>query len=200
MGESHALPQWAPRITPAEVRGLYDLDAQGIYDEDLIADVGYGLLARCESFIRANEATAGRARCPNCGAIVRHHANEKEPLRCSCGWSLPWSDYFATIQHKQLYGAEPVVALFGDFVERFPRAQTAQQRMVLIDTLLHGFHWYAKTGEPTRPVAVNLIDLRLDDVIAFLDDLTYGDHSAPGARERKAEWDRRIVYARSWGK
>ena len=66
-----------------------------------------------------------------------------------------------------------MVTLFQDFVERFPRAQTAQQRMVLIDTLLHGFHWYAKTGEPTRPVAVNLIDLRLDDVIAFLDDLTW---------------------------
>ena len=119
---------------------------------------------------------------------------------CGCGWSLSWGDYFETIQRKQLSGAEPVLALFGSYVDRFPEATTPRARMLLIDELLHGFHWYAKTGEPTRPVAVNLIDLRLDDVIAFLDDLTYGDRSAPGARERKAEWDRRIVYTRSWGK
>ncbi len=72
--------------------------------------------------------------------------------------------------------------------------------MILIDTLLHGFHWYAKTGEPTRPVAVNLIALRLGDVMDFLDELSYGDPSTPGARERKAEWDTRIIDARGWGR
>ncbi|MCU0521634.1 MAG: hypothetical protein MUF84_13190 [Anaerolineae bacterium] len=200
MKDPHALPTWAPRVRPDEIRRLYHLDAQGIYNDDLIADVGYGLLARCESFIRANEAVAGRARCPACGAIVNHHTGKEEVLQCACGWSLPWADYFATFQHKQLSGAGPVITLFQDFVERFPRAQTAQQRMILIDTLLHGFHWYFKTGEPTRPVAVNLIDLRLGDVMAFLDELTYGEQSTPGARERKAEWDTRIVHARSWGR
>jgi hypothetical protein len=93
-----------------------------------------------------------------------------------------------------------VLALFQDFVDRFPRAQTAQQRMILIDTLLHGFHWFLNTGKPTRPVAVNLIALRLRDVIACLDELTYGKNSTPGARDRKAEWDSRIENARNWQK
>ena len=87
-----------------------------------------------------------------------------------------------------------------DFVDRFPRAQTAQQRMVAIDTLLHGFHLYFKNGEPTRPVAVNLIAMRLWDVIAFLDDLSYGERSTPGTQATKTAWDRQIENARGWGK
>lgn len=200
MKNPHALPAWAPRVRPEKVRRLYELDAQGIVDDELIDDVGYGLLARCESFIRAVAAARGEARCPNCGATVAHSHDKQEVLRCACGWSLTWGAYFATIQHKQLSGAEPVLALFGDFVERFPRAGTPQARMILIDTLLHGFHWYYKTGEPTRPVAVNLIEMRLWDVITFLDELTYGRESVEGARARKAEWDKRIQHALSWGK
>ena len=200
MSDLNALPTWAPQVRPEKIRRLYQLDAQGIYDDDLINDVGYGLLVRCASFIQANRGVAGWALCPNCGVEIEHAVDKAEILQCACGWSLPWSDYFATIQHKQLSGAEPVIKLFRDFVEGYPRARTAQQRMILIDTLLHGFHWYAKTGEPTRPVAVNLIALRLGDVMDFLDELSYGDQSTPGARKRKAEWDTRIAHARSWGR
>jgi ribosomal protein L37AE/L43A len=195
----HTVPTWAPRVRPEKVRRLYALDAQGIYDDDLIMDVGYGLLARCESFIQAVAATRGRARCPSCGAVVAHEGDKEALLQCDCGWSLSWGAYFATIQHKQLSGAEPVLALFGEFVERFPKARTPQARMILIDTLLHGFHWFLKTGEPTRPVAVNLIEMRLGDVIRFLDALSYGEGSTPGTQDKKAEWDERVQNALSWG-
>jgi len=185
-------------VAPTKIRRLYELDAQGIYDDDLILDVGYGLLARCESFIAAVAASQGRAKCPLCDATVEHSHGKSEEMHCTCGWSLTWGDYFATIQHKQLSGAEPVLALFRDFVDRFPRARIPQQRMILIDTLLHGFHIYAKTGNPTRPVAVNLIEMRLWQVIEFLDELTYGPASTLGAQDRKAAWDEDIRYARGW--
>lgn len=196
----HMLPQWAPRVRPEKVRRLYALDAQGIYDDELIDDVGYGLLARCESFITACAASSGRATCPRCGVVIAHGRDKAEVLRCDCGWSLSWGDYFATIQHKQLSGAEPVLELFQTFVDGFPKARTPRARMILIDTLLHGFHWFFKTGEPTRPVAVNLIAMRLGEVIAFLEELTYGDGSTSGLRAKKAEWDERIEYAKSWGR
>ena len=196
----HALPTWAQRIKPEKIRRLYQLDSQGIYDDELIVDVGYSFLARCESFIRANQAVHGYAECPLCGAVVHHLVRKEDLLQCACGWSLFWADYFATIQHKQLSGVEPVLTLFQDFIDRFPKAQTPQQRMILIDTLLHGFHWFLNTGKPTRPVAVNLIALRLRDVIVFLDELTYSESSTPGTRDRKFEWDRRIVDARNWQK
>ena len=53
------LPQWARRVPKRKIRQLYETDAQGIYDLDLINEVGYALLARCESFVTANRAREG---------------------------------------------------------------------------------------------------------------------------------------------
>ncbi len=192
------VPAWAPRVSQREIRLLYETDARGICDAALIDRVGYGLLARCESFLDACDAVAGRARCPRCAAVVEHDGRQETVLRCACGWRLAWGEYFKTIQHRQLSGAEPVLALFRDFVRAFPAARTPQERLLLIDRLIHGFHRYYKTGGPTRPVAVNLIEGRLGEVVAFLDSLTYGDGSTPGTREQFAAWSEGIEANRDW--
>lgn len=189
------IPTWAPRVTQAEIRQLYETDAKGIYDENLIDEVGYGLLARCESFIDANEAREGRARCPCCSSVVEH---DHTTLRCNCGWELPWGDYFKTIQHVQLSGAEPVLNQFRIFVKGFPSARTPREKMLSIDRLIHGFHLYYKKSSPTRPVAVNLIEGRLSEVVAFLDLLTYSDKSTQGIKENYTDWDRKIDVNREW--
>jgi hypothetical protein len=194
------MPVWAPRVPQHKIRQLYETDALGIYDRDLIDEVGYALLARCEGFIAAVRAVAGEARCPCCGAVVSHTGRKEELLRCACGWELTWGAYFSTIQHKQLSGAEPVVRLFREYVAAYPAARTAREKMLLIDRLLHGFHWYYKDNSPTRPVAVNLIEGRLGDVIAFLDSLTYGEHSTPGTKENCDVWNERVETARSWSR
>lgn len=192
------MPVWAPRVSKLKIRQLYETDARGIYDRELIDEVGYGLLARCESFITACRAASGEAACPRCGAIVAHEGQGEELLRCRCGWELTWGAYFGTIQHKQLSGAEPVLAQFREYVAAYPAARTARERMLLIDRLLHGYHWYYKDGTPTRPVAINLIEGRLWDVIAFLEGLTYGEQSTPGTRETYSTWDERADVARGW--
>ena len=178
------------------IRRLYETDAKGIYDEDLIDEVGYGLLARCESFITANRARAGELPCPRCARPVRR----AELMRCPCGWELCWADYFKTMQHKQLSGAEPVLKQFEDFVNAFPSARTPQEKVMLIDRLIHGFHWYLKdkVNSPTRPVAVNLIEGRMGEVVAFLDSLSYSEKTAPGIRTNLAEWDKNIEANRRW--
>ena len=192
MEDAGQLPTWAPRVSQSLIRRLYELDAQGIYDGDLLDEVGWALRARCQSFVSAVEAVRGSAPCPVCGEIVRHHAEPDETLHCSaCGWQLPWRDYFATIQHKQLSGAEPVLELFREFIAAFPLATTSQQKMLQIDRLVHGFHYYLAFG-PTRAVAVNLIEGRLHEVIDFLDSLSYGDASTPGLRESREEWRQTI--------
>ncbi len=184
---------------PAElIRRLYETDAKGIYDEELINEAGYGLLARCQSFLAANEAAHGRAMCPLCAHPIPHSGDKEEVLTCpECGWQLTWGEYFATFQHKQLSGAEPVLALFRDFVCRFPAARSARERTILIDRLLHGFHWYQKHGH-TRPVAVNLVEGKLPEVIAFLDELTYGETSTPGLAQTREEWVRNSQNVRQW--
>ena len=191
---SNRLPRWAPRVSKRKIHQLYETDAQGIYDLDLIDEVGYGLLVRCESFITANRAREGELPCPECGRTVRR----EETLHCPCGWTLPWADHFKTIRHKQLSGAEPVIQQFQDYVDAYPAARTPQEKMLLIYRLIHGFHWYLKTGGPTRPVAVNLIEGRLSDVVAFLDRLSYGEKSTPGMVETYAQWDANIEANRNW--
>jgi hypothetical protein len=197
MNESHELPAWSPRVRPALVRQLYLQDAQGIQDEALANEVGFGLLLRCQSFIEANEAVAGRAACPRCRQMVRHDGKKETVLRCSCGWSLAWGDYFHTIQNKQLSGAEHVINLFQTFVDRFPTAQAYKDKMVLIDQLLHGFHWYVKQGH-TRPVAINLLQGKLPEVIAFLDELSRGPESTAGVEEHYREWHENSRNVREW--
>jgi ribosomal protein L37AE/L43A len=199
MVDDHETPAWAPRVRQAKIRKLYENDAQGIYDDELIDDVGYSLLVRCQSFIEAVEAAQGKATCPRCRSSVVHTGNKEELLHCdACGWELSWGEYFKTFRHKQLSGAEPVIRLFQEFVSAFPAARTAREKVLWIDRLIHGFHWFAKTDTPTRPVAINLIQGRLRQVIEFLDSLTYGEKSTPGTAEKKAEWNQNIQTARSW--
>ena len=52
--KSDAAPRWAPRVRRSKIRRLYETDALGIYDDELIDDVGYALLARCRSFLAAS--------------------------------------------------------------------------------------------------------------------------------------------------
>lgn len=198
MNKKQLLPQWAPRLPKKIIRRLYLNDALGIRDEGLIDDVGFRLLMRCRSFITANKAVQGQATCPACSSIIPHNKRKDESLVCGCGWKLSWSDYFDTIQHKQLSGAEPVITLFTKFVKQFPLSRSYTEKIVLIDEVLHGFHWYAKNNTPTRPVAINLIEGRLKDVIDFLDMLSYSKKSVSKLSTTKRVWEENIKAARSW--
>ena len=192
-------PVWAPRLDQSLLRRLYEADAQGIQDDELLDEVGWRLKARCESFITAVEAARGRVQCPACGQIVLHHAGVDEILRCaSCGWEMPWRVYFKSFQHKQLSGADAVLALFGEFVAQFPKARTPQEKMLCIDRLIHGFHYNLQFG-PTRAVGVNLIKGGYHEVVDFLDRLTYGASSTPGLQAERKEWRKTINQtAETW--
>lgn len=192
------LPSWAPRLSQGQIRRLYQTDALGIYDEDLINDVGYGLLARCQSVANAADALGGKARCPSCSAVVTHDGDKGALLRCGCGWTLTWGEYLKAIQHDQLGGAEPVLEQFRAFLGAFPAARAPKAKMILIDSLLHGFHQCHKTNRPTRPVAVNLIEGRLSAVVAFLDDLSRGNGSTPGVTTNYTRWNEGIQENRDW--
>ena len=200
MSSSDSGVEWAPRVRRDLIRRLYELDAQGIYDEELLDEVGWALRARCQSFCEAVEAARGRVACPGCGDIVRHTGLPDELLRCAgCGWEVTWRDYFRTIQHKQLSGGDAVVALFQEFVGQFPLALNPREKMLMIDRLIHGFHRSLR-DEPTRTTGVNLIEGRYHQVVEFLDSLACGDASTPGTADTRARWRRTINRtAEAWG-
>jgi hypothetical protein len=180
---------------------LYENDALGFTDLELLDEVGWRLLARCRSFIQAVEAVSGRVSCPVCAQLILHTGTPEEVLQCpACGWETTWGEFFSTIQHKQLSGAEPVVRLFQEFIRLFPQADDYSQKMLLVDQLIHGFHIYFKDASQTRTTAVNLIEGRYHEVVDFLDRLSYGPQSTPGTLDTYLKWRQTIdETAEKWG-
>lgn len=195
---------WAPRVSKEMIRRLYESDARGLLDEELLDEVGIALYLRVRSILDVAEAKRGRVRCPRCDARGRETIIERPPrasgdvrdgvIACDvCGWQVTWGDYSRSFRRRQL-NAGGAVSAFDAYLQRYPLARTPKERLLAIDRLIHAFH-YSLTGRPdlpSRPVGVNLIEGRLTDVIAFLNALTYGDASSPDLREGRERWERRL--------
>jgi hypothetical protein len=199
VSDSFILPTWAPRVKPYRIRQLYESDAAGCLDDELLDQVGWALYARCSSFIKACEARQGRAPCPVCGAAVSHGLKPKEILHCpACGWECTWRAYSDTIRNQQLDGGPEVIALFQQFMDTFPKAIEPAQKMLLIDALIHGFHHFLTSGQTRRPVGINLISGHLDFVVDFLDHLSYSPGSTPGTHQNLEEWREKMTKSPHW--
>jgi hypothetical protein len=191
--------RWASKVPQPKIRRLYETDAKGIIDDDLINDVGWALWERCDSILTVTEAHYGRVRCPSCETIIerRDRGADNEIVKCEkCDWQIKWTDYHHTYRHQQLFGAN-AVEVFQKYHTVFPQARSAKEKMVLIDQLIHEFHVGLK--EFGRPVAANLIQGKLYEVIRFLDELTYGDESAAEVSHSRDSWRRKLLSA-SWAK
>ncbi len=191
--------RWAPKVQPAKVRRLYERDALGIVDDDLIDDVGLALHARCESIVRVND---GQVQCPRCGTVFKVQRTYRErdkgeppdnPERVApcpqpgCGWETTVGQWHQSWRHRELHagwGLPPI----REYAERYPLAATARARMLLIDQLLHAFHHDLRSPRPHRSVAHNLIEGNHRQALALLDALAYGDRSTPEMRQTYASW------------
>jgi hypothetical protein len=183
--------RWAPRVSRAKIFRLYGQVAQGILDNTLIDDVAYAFYARCDDMRRISER---RIICPACNHALPHPHPPHKPVHCArCGWAVSWREYFASYQGKQVMAPTSVV---NDYLRDLPRCKTHREKMLLIDRLLHACHKGVKRGEEqlyTRPVAVNLIEGRLGEVIAFLENLPYGPGSGPDLQARLITWRQRCL-------
>jgi hypothetical protein len=189
-------PRWAQRIPQAKIRRLYELDARGIVDEELIADVGYRLYSRCQSILAITRIWLTKqilcAQCEREICLGDNWSNPEFILQCSaCGWELSWEAYRATFRHQEL-GGGGANDIFEAFISEWEGAQSARDQMVAIDQLLHRWHWETKQERPSfglgRPTAANLIEGSRKQVIDFLDGLTYGDASTAGLKDTQAAW------------
>jgi hypothetical protein len=189
--------RWPGRVPQHKVLRLYASDAAGIRDDELLDDVGYAMLVRCEAIRTATEAHAGRAACPRCKTVIPHDGAKMATLRCiSCGWQATWGESWRSYRRKQLVGGIGFPA-FARFVEEWPRARTYREKLLAVDRLIHAFHHELATGKPpSRPAAINVIGGDMREVAALLDELAYRDASTPGLVDNRDEWRR--TRAQSW--
>jgi len=194
---------WSPRVPKWKVRRLYQLEARGIYDDELLDDVGWTLYLRCRDILTIRDALNGTVKCPRCAQarhttlILRQTQAREEVLLCpTCGWHLTWYEYHETFKREQLNPGGAVEA-FAVFVHDFDAARTSQAKMLAIDRVIHAFHYSLRVQPdlPTRPAGVNLIEGKLTDVVQFLDELS-GVENSPAIQQTDAEW--RANFTASW--
>jgi predicted RNA-binding Zn-ribbon protein involved in translation (DUF1610 family) len=193
MSGQNATVRWAPRLRRHELRRLYESEARGLLDEELVNDVGLTLYLRCKSILAVEQAKKGGIRCPGCGATFRRQdrRDEAERLQCpSCDWEMSWRDFARTFKRKQL-NAGGAGEAFRLFIQQWELTRTATERMLLIDRLIHAFHvrlfGHLQDPQPTRSVCPNLIEGTLSELIPFLDSLAYGDGNIP-PRDTHGAW------------
>ena len=186
--------RWAPKVQRHKIRLLYENDARGILDEVLLEDVGLALLDRCRSVILVSRA---EVECPRCGTVIAvgfGRPDPDAPIPCpgaDCGWSTTARQWHASWAGRQLNGSR-ALPVFEKFADEYPRAADHRQRLLLIDQLLHAFHWLLGQGTPGRSVANNLIEGSHAQVLELLDGLAYGDAAPPDQAAEKERWRLRV--------
>lgn len=147
--------QWPAKLNIHKLNSLYMQDAKGIQDEILADEIGLTLYLRClygkEDMERLKKNII---RCHGCGAEL---AGDDDFRQCSCGRQYSYKEYRRSYRKNNMpTGAAEKI--FNMFIKNWERARTYQEKIVLIDTLLHEFHLSLVSGATHRPVAMNFID------------------------------------------
>jgi hypothetical protein len=83
-------------------------------------------------------------------------------------------------------------AAFERYVQTYPHCRDAREKIVAIDQLIHEFHWIAMREDTApdgfKPAGVNLLQGSSTQVLALLDELSYGKNAPPEVLETRAWW------------
>jgi hypothetical protein len=135
--------RWAPKLPVAMIVRLYTADAEMRHDDELVDDVGWRPVARCQDVLLVTDS---KVICSDCRATFDVPWIGQSVDRVStcpkCGWSITSGEYHRTFEHRDLNGAGAREA-FAAYVSRFPRLRTYPEKMMAIDRLVHAVH---KTG------------------------------------------------------
>lgn len=179
---------WAKKVARRDIQRLYESDARGLLDEALLEKVLYTVYARVSDMFEVYAAQQfGRVKCRKCGAMVaqpfRMGSGSRDiPLACpECEWQTTCGEYLASYSGKDLLPGSRA-ELFQDFLARLPAARTPQDKMLLIDWLIHAFH--VQSGVSRRLVAMNVIQGSRDELVELLSTLATG----AGGQATKEAW------------
>ena len=192
--------RWAKRVSPDKIRQLYEGDASRMLDEELLDDVGYGIYVCCRECLELEQAVRGGVKCRGCGEIiVRRLVNgqfdDAEVLRCpACGWEVACRDYHKSLLRKAPPRPYEPARLYKAFVEQWPVARSAHERLLLIDRLIHEWHiHYRAVG---WPIGTGVVRATAKQMVELLEELAYGPGSTDGLAQTRAVWRSRLQARR----
>jgi len=163
---------WAGKVSRRDIQRLYASDAKGLLDEDLLNQVIVSIYVRIWDMFEVREAQKlGRVKCRSCKAYISQPyvmggPNKNNPLVCEqCGWRTTCGDFYESYTGKDMLPGSRT-ELFQEFLERFPAAHTSQEKILLLDWLIHAFH--VQSGVSSRLVAMNVIQGSRDQLVELL--------------------------------
>jgi len=186
----YVLPKWAPRVPKKLIARMYEASGKGLLGEDLVDEVGYAFLARAQSMLDVSLRYEGKVSCVLCGTHVETVGWRDKMIDCpNCEWVCSWVAYKKTIKHKKLHagGMRPFLEAY---ITGYPKAKSIGEKVVLIDTLIHRYHWET-SDKAGRPGSAGLIEGKMVDIMPFLDQLSYGENVPPEVEATRAEWRRK---------
>lgn len=188
--EPAAKIRWAPRLSPRLLERLYESDAKGFRDVELAEEVGLRLYLRCRSFVLVQ---AGEVECPLCSQVFSVSA--KQSTDCpgdDCSWFTTQRSYRESIRNHYAHHGRAVGA-FATFHLRYPSSKSYEDKIILIDQLIHSFHRDEATDSPVKSVASKLLEGNKTEVVRFLDQLSAFD---PAAKRRWRRSASQTLHAR----
>ncbi len=163
--------KWCPKVSRSDIIRLYDSDAKGMLDHDLLEDVGLTIYLRCKKSKEIYDLMEkGKIKCMACDQIL---SGEGE-LSCKCGRKYTYHAYRKSYRENNMPrgAASPI---FDKFVKDWELAVSPQVKMRLIDNLIHEFHMAEISGNQGRPVGVNLIQGTKSQIVKLICDLASGN-------------------------
>ncbi len=192
--------RWAKKLPPQKLVKLYQSQACGIIDDDLLEDVGMYLYLRCESIIMVGKAELFCPKCRQRMSFVLNGEVGQEAACGECGWHCSIQAFRESYRHRELWQGK-ALECFDTYFHAYPLAKAAGRKIILIDTLIHSFHMDAKLNLPNRGVGNNLIEGSLADVMTLLDSLSgiQPDHDIVFKKTSQLMWKRRRNQLASQG-
>jgi len=146
---------WFPKIADVKIKRLYESDAEMIYNEELVDEVGYTLYIRClqgrDERLLANE---GKLKCHHCGAI--HISPPDGKIICSCGYAYIFPDYMRSF-NKDSMPSRSATPFFNEFIKKWEKAKTYADKMMAVDYVIHECHLDMLSGVKRNFAGGNLI-------------------------------------------
>lgn len=163
--------RWSPKVPRQALLRLYEMDARGLPDEELLDEIGYTLYTRCLQGRETRRAIeAGRLICHGCGATLSYADGL---ITCECGHQYLFRDYMRSFRAENMPSGA-AQHIFDHFIKQWPNQRTAEGKMRLVDWLVHEFHTNLLTGVKGRFVGVNLIEGTKQQIAQLILGLAYG--------------------------
>lgn len=167
--------KWSKKVALKDINKLYQGEAKGLIDEELLEDVGLTFYIRCKQAIEVRELIDnGQMMCLQCGAVLPKK-DYKEVVNCDCGYSYTFREYRRSCTSANMPGGR-ATEIFEYFTQKWPHSKETVQKMMLIDWLIHQCHITIMSGAKGRSVCVNLLEGTQKQIYDLINKLAYGEN------------------------